>query len=696
MKNQTSKRRLLSLFTILALGINVSANEADTQSLGTMNVTADSGEPDKQSYTVPSMSTSTKLNLSIKETPQSVTVMTVQELQDKGISSYQGLLAHITGISLERWDERLKTTARGFDVDYFKIDGVPTYETWNGRDVDLSMFERVEIVRGANGLTTGAGNPGISINLVRKKANSKELEGNVTVKGGSWNAYGATADVGSKLNANGTVRGRVVLKHEGEDSYMDGYERKNNLIYGVLGIDITDTTNLSLGASYHKLEKEGIRWGGLPAFDSTGSRIDFDRSDIISEDWTYLDTEETMFFADLEQLLYKDIALNVSYSHNKLIRKDAFLYFYGQPNRSNGSGVTYYTWKADKENIQDNIDVNVDIPFTLGGLEHQVVVGASYNKDSVEEYLGRSGNGTVTNFYDYSIAEPANATDDYEEPSKIVQKALYLSSKFSLTPALKLIAGARVSAWKSTSEDAAIQTRNFTNEVTPYVGLVYDLDENHSVYASYTSIFNPQKEEDKEGNFLDPIEGKSYEAGIKGEYFDGALNASLSVFRIEQDGVAEKDGKQISNPTEDAYRAAEGVTSKGFELDINGRVNDRLNLGFGIANFEAKDANGDKFNTTSSRTTGNAFVKYYVTKALALGAGLQYKSKFYKKETVGKITQKGYAIANVMASYEINKHTDLQLNVSNLFDKKYYEGIGYDGMVYGEPRKMMLTLKYTF
>lgn len=696
----TGKRILsLSLFTAMLLQVNVLANEKKSESLGNVDVVSTDLQK-AGSYTVESMSTSTKLDLSIRHTPQSLSVFTTAELKDMGVTSYQSLLTHVTGVSLDKWDERLKASARGFDLDYYKVDGMPTYTTHNERDIDLSTFERVEIVRGANGLTTGAGNPGISINLVRKRATSKELQGELSTKIGSWNAYSLSADVGSKLNEDGSVRGRVILKHEIEDSYMDGYEKTNNLFYGVVDADLTDTTTISLGASYQKLDRSGIRWGGLPAFDNNGNRIDLDRSKIGSQDWTKWNSEIKSVFANLDQTFSNDITLNAAYSHNQISDEMALLYFRGALNPNDGSGLSALAFEADREIREDNFDLSVNVPYEVLDLPQELVLGGSFNKSKIKKYEGRYAGGlsytAIPNFFNFNLplAAPSAADTPYStKPEQTEQKAIYLANKLSLSDNLKFIAGARLSAWEYTSTNSTKATRKFDNQLTPYLGLVYDLNENHSVYTSYTSIFNPQDKQDESGKYLDPIDGKSYEVGIKGEYFEGALNASLSLFRIEQDGVAEKDGsKKVStDPTKDAYKAAEGVTSKGFEIDLAGKITDNLIMNFGIANFSAKDSKGNEFNTQASRTTANVFAKYRM-KDFSFGGGLQHKSKFY----TGEIVQKAYTIANAMAGYSINKNTSLQLNISNLFDKKYYEGIGTNGMTYGDPRKVTATLKYTF
>ncbi|NVJ54549.1 MAG: TonB-dependent siderophore receptor [Campylobacteraceae bacterium] len=673
-------------------------NEKDKTSLGTVNIVSSSDTESTGSYTIDSMKSATKLDLSIRHTPQSVNVLTTQKLNDLGITSYHEMLSNVTGVSLDRWDERLRTSARGFEIDYFKIDGMPTYLTYNDRDLDLDIFDRVEVVRGANGLTTGAGNPAISINLVRKRAKSKEFKGTTTVSAGSWDAYSINTDISSSLNEDGSIRGRIIAKHEDKNSFMDGYEKENNLLYGVVDIDISDKTYLSLGASYQNIERDGVRWGGLPAFYTDGSRTNFDRSLTVSDDWTYWNTEIKSVFANLEQVLFKDVNLNVAYSYDEIDNENAMLYFKGAVNKADGSGISYMDWESEQSSKQHNLDINVNVPFEVANLPQEIIFGTSYNLDKTTRYEGRYPNGYYTalpNFFDYNLSLPAPAATDTPysvAPEETQQKAIYLAGNFSLSEDLKLITGARVSTWEYKSDASSIEEREFKNEVTPYIGLVYDINKNHSVYASYTSIFKPGDDKDRSGNFLDPVEGINYETGIKGEYFNGRLNASLSVFRIEQDGI-EDDGAPIGG--EQPKKLVDGVTSKGFELDFNGQITENLDLSFGVSNFEAKTADGEKFDTKSSRTTANIFAKYSINK-FDIGAGVKYKSKISTGAGVQKIKQDGYALVNLMSSYKIDKNSKIQLNVKNLFDKKYYSGIGVNSMVYGDPRNFTVSYKYTF
>ena len=189
----------------------------ESTQLETITVQAEKENPavteGTKSYTAKSASTSTKLNLSLRETPQSVKVLTREYLDDANINSFQDMLNTVTGLAANRWDERQYPTARGFEVDYYLFDSVPSTVGMDASDPDLTMYDRVELLKGANGIMTGAGNPAIAINMIRKHANAKELTGTLSSSYGSWNAWNSMADISAPLNADGTVRGRVVVKH---------------------------------------------------------------------------------------------------------------------------------------------------------------------------------------------------------------------------------------------------------------------------------------------------------------------------------------------------------------------------------------------------------------------------------------------------------------------------------------------------
>jgi outer membrane receptor for ferric coprogen and ferric-rhodotorulic acid len=653
------------------------------------------------SYTTKSMSTATKLNLSAKQTPQSVLVFTRQKLDDQNITSYQELLAKTPGVTLNQWDERVYPTARGFDLDYYLFDGIPTYAiNDDADDPDLAIYDRVEIVKGANGLTTGAGNPAMGMNFIRKHANSKDLTGTVDLSAGSWNNYSSLVDVQSALNKKGNIRARVVAKHQDKESYMDNYEKSTDVIYGVVDMDLTDTTFTSIGASVEDINRSGIRWGGMPAFYSDGTRATFDNSKTLSDDWTAWNIKTTNYYADLKQYFLNDASINLSLSRKEIDADGNLAYFGGTVDKTTGNPVIgpndfgLYGYGFTNRREENNIDLYTSIPFEVAKLNQELIIGTMYNKsEKVKNNYTSSINWTTFNFNQISITEPTYTASYPGGLEETTQKGTYLAGKISLMEDLKLISGLRVSDWEYKNENNT-KNREFNNELTPYAGLIYDLNKNHSVYTSYTSIFKPQDKKSSSGDYLDPVEGNNYEVGLKSEYFEGDLNTSLTLFRIEQDGVGEDTGN-VNGSLESVYEAKDGVVSKGFEIGTSGKVTDNFNLDFGLANFEAKNADGSKFNTNSSRTTANLFGKYTLND-YRFGGGLNYKSKYYTDTSYGRITQDAFITTDLMAGYKVNKNLDLQLNVNNIFDKEYYSGIGVNSMVYGDPRNATLGMKYTF
>ncbi|WP_416232063.1 TonB-dependent siderophore receptor [Acinetobacter pittii] len=670
------------------------------------------------SYTAKSTNTSTKLNLSLRETPQSVKVLTREYLDDRKIDSFQDLMNNITGVSTSRTDERQKVYARGFEVDYYLIDGIPSTINLGTGDLDLDIYDRVEVVKGANGLTTGAGNPAMALNMIRKHANSKELSGNVSTSLGSWNSWSSSADISTPLNADGSLRGRMFVKHSDENSFMDFYEKERNVFYGALDYDLSDKTSMSLGATYQELHRDGIRWGGTPAFYTDGTRTNFSRSLTVSAPWTYWDVNTTAVFANLKQNLFNDVNLNVAYTFRKEDTDSMLLYTAGRVDKATNTSplknkvekidyASVYGAKAASE--ENNIDVFINAPFMLFNRPQEIIIGGSWNKNEKTKDL--SGGSNANKEIEKYLGGPLNYNDIAQELlqplvlntrgalNETTQTAAYVAGKFQILDPLKIIAGARLSNWEYKSENDK-GNREFNNELAPYIGAIYDFAQDHSVYASYTEIFKPQDRKDVNDQYIDPIKGKSYEAGLKSEWFGGRLNTALSVFRIEQSNFAElipgvfivRNGTKT---TEQAYRGVDGVESKGFEFEADGEINDNWAVNFGIANFEAKDAKGTKVSTTNSRTTSNLFVKYKVNQWSA-GLGLNYKSKYYTGSGSSRIEQDAYVLASAMLGYQVDKNIKLQFNIDNIFDEKYYEGIGENSMNWGTPRNATLSVRYNF
>ena len=192
----------------------------------------------------------TGLDLSLRQTPQSVTVVPAARIQEFGLSDANQLLATIPGINVEA-DETDRTyyNSRGFDIINFQVDGVGQPLDWGLQvgALDTAIYDRVEAIRGATGMLTGTGNPSATINYIRKRP-TRTFQSELSAGYGSWNDLRLTADVSGPLNRNGTLAGRLVYARTNTDSYLDDYSVDRNVYYGVLSYDLTPKLKLTGGA----------------------------------------------------------------------------------------------------------------------------------------------------------------------------------------------------------------------------------------------------------------------------------------------------------------------------------------------------------------------------------------------------------------------------------------------------------------
>jgi len=675
----------------------------------------------QDSYTAGRSKAATPLNISLRDTPQSVSVVTQQRIEDQALETVTDVVNNVTGVSVNQYEtHRAGFTARGFDIDNLQIDGVPTTwdQPWSSGEVagSLAIYDRVEVVRGATGLMTGAGNPSAAINLVRKRATSKELTGSAEIGIGCWNERRGMVDVSSGLNASGTVRARVVGEYQRADSWVDLLKSKSHTFYGTVEADLAPRTVLSAGYSRQENDPKGPMWGGLPYWYTDGSKTNWDVSKTSAADWTRWETRYENAFVNLEHGFDNGWQLRASFSHGDRQADSALLYLSGVPDRVTGLGVGAFAGSYLTHTRQDDFSLHASGPFELAGRKHEAAIGymhskQEFNADSrAADYGG--GYPPVGNFNSWNGAaypEPAWGAPTFYESSVTRQEALYGVARFSITDPLKAIIGARVTNYDKTGVGAwspAYQLKH-DHQLTPYAGVVYDLTENLSAYASYTDIFQPQNRKDLAGNILDPVVGKSYETGIKGEFLDGRLQASLAVFKIKQDKLAQEAGlvdRDGSGPlvSEAYYRAANGAKSDGFEFELSGELARGWNATAGYSQFKAKDAAGADINSVYPRKLLRVFTTYRLD-ALTVGGGVNWESRTYTIDpaapagTNGLIEQDSFALASLMARYDISKQLSAQVNVNNLFDKKHFGMFAaYGAITYAAPRSVSASLKYRF
>ncbi|WP_426335823.1 TonB-dependent siderophore receptor [Pseudoduganella sp. R-31] len=672
-------------------------------------------------YTAERSRTATPLSISPRDTPQSISVMTQQRIEDQALQTVTDVVNNVTGVSVNQYEtHRAGFTARGFDIDNLQIDSVPTAweQAWSSGEVlgSLALYERVEVVRGATGLMTGAGNPSAAINLVRKRAASKELTGSAQLGTGRWNERRAMADVSSPVNASGSVRARVVGEYQRSDSWVDLMKSKSHTFYGTVEADLAPGTVLSAGYSRQENDPQGPMWGGLPYWYTDGSKTNWDVSKTSAAGWTRWETAYENAFADLEHSFDNGWRLRAGFSHGDRKADSALLYLSGVPERATGLGMGAFAGSYITHTRQDDFSLHASGPFALAGRKHEAAFGYMHSKQEFNADSRAADYGSdyppVGDFNHWNGAaypEPNWGAPTFYEKSVTRQEALYGVARFSITDPLKAIIGTRLTNYDKTGAGAwspAYQLKH-DHELTPYAGVVYDLSDNLSAYASYTDIFQPQNRKDLAGNILDPVVGKSYEGGVKGEFLDGRVNASFAVFRIKQDklaqeaGLVDRDGTSPLAP-EAYYRAASGAKSDGFEFEVSGELAPGWNATAGYSQFRAKDAAGADFNSVYPRKLFRVFTTYRL-EALTVGGGLNWESRTYTLDpaapsgTNGVIEQGSFALASLMARYDFTRQLSAQVNVSNLFDKQHFGMFAaYGAITYAAPRSVSASLKYRF
>lgn len=704
-----SNRTYLAVAIATACNINTAlAEEPGKIELDAQTVVGsklESSEPD--SYQAPASRSATKLELTPRQTPQSISTITSAQLRDFHLTDINAALKTTTGITVEEVEtDRTYFTARGFDISNFQFDGVGIPFTSGNQDgsIDTAIFERIDILRGANGLLSGTGNPSATVNFIRKRP-TVTPQARIDLTAGSWDKRRIDADVSGALTDTGNIRGRAVYAHENKNSYLDRYGREKHVFYGVLEADLTDSTLLAVGHSVDKNNANSPMWGALPLLDSAGRPTRLSRSTSTAADWSWWDNQEERTFAELTHTFTNGWQAKGSVTHMKKKSDSQLFYVYGTPDANTGLGLFAYPSEYDSVTRQWIGDFSVSGPFSLAGREHELVVGANWYKSEVDEE-SRYGRGIGT-----PLPPISDWTGDYPKPPfdasvnggtyEDKQKSLYSAARFSLTDKLSFIAGARSIDLETAGFSYGQERSRQDDTLLPYAGVVYDLTDEYSLYASYTEIFNPQKEVGRDLNRLDPVEGENYEVGIKGELLDGRLNVSAAMFKTKQSNVAEARGKDLASNL-DVYEGVDYL-SEGYELEVSGEILPGWQAMAGYTYVDIQNPDHSHGRTYAPKHMLRASTSYRLPQLpqLKVGANLSWQDDIFLDVALadgspGKIRQDSYALVGLMANYDIDPNWSVSANLNNLTNEKYISSLYWDQGFYAAPRNASMTLSWKY
>lgn len=700
-------------------------------------------------YTVERTRSSTGLALTPRQTPQSVTTITRQQMDDRAIHSIEQALETTPGVTASKSEVGGRTDyrARGYSITNWKIDGLQAPGasdfSGSGNALNMDLYERIDIVRGANGLLGGTGDPSATIDLIRK-APTRTFGGSAYATYGSWDKRRLGADLNLPLSEDGRLRSRFVVTQQDANSFRDYQSDRSRAALANFEFDLDDATTLGAGYQYEYNKVVGGGWGAnIPIWYRDGSKTDLPRSSNLVPSWSFGEYTTRTAFGSLVHRFDNDWSLDLKASqsttdalnHRGLGKvNSAGRGRFGGYWNQDGSGAVLNGLHSSSDTTQQSAQIDLSGPFQLFGRTHQAMVGYNDSRSvqwSPEYRCSMVGGGKITDPVvgcqfrannGLPISDWRNGVDgDYDllasqtgKHSKTTTRlqGMYAAARLSITDPLSVILGVRTTDYSAItrSVDAERTSQEENGVVTPYLGAVYDLNDTYSLYASYTDIFNPQTQETSAGSRVEPIRGQSYETGIKGAWFDGRLNASAAYFRTKQENKAVLDGG-LSTPTGgDAYKAGSGQETDGIDLEIAGALTPDWNVyaGYTYLHFRRVDSDGrsDPSHLFKASTT------YHLSgplDRLTVGAGVTAQSNIRAiSSPAGQpvngvssgatdVNWSGYAIWNAMAKYQVTDDTSVTLNANNLFDKHYYTRYGfYAGAVYGDPRSLSLTVNTTF
>lgn len=641
-----------------------------------------------------------KIPQALKDIPNSVSVVTRARMDDQGMRSVSDALQYTTGVSAVNYgDGSYYFNARGYAVGV-EFDGVSIL---NGiqyqSQFDLSMYDRVEVFRGPAGLLDGTGEPGGTVNLVRKRPGDTFAFRSETGIG-SWAHYRQMFDVTGPLNQSGTIRGRAVFTGDTGNKSVTRTNDRNFMAYGALEFDLTPRTLLSLSGTYQVATLKAFDYG--QSLLTNGQFLNAPNNSNFSPDWNHTWTSMQEANARLDHRFDGGIVSTTTLNYRHILSDSQYAYL--------GPGINPVTFMSNyfaqiqrTETNMLGVDSHVSGPVEAFGRKHDWLLGMNYQMTQVRSLSGFQSMGQFNIFSPPSFEPPLSLTSGNNVRTQ--QFGVYGQARVRVLDPLTVVLGGR-EAWYQQQTQNVLPTEtpwttssSANHKFIPYGGVVLALTPQINAYFNYSKIFSPQTATTFDGQGLAPREGQQYELGVKGEFLDGRLTANVAAFRMTDTNRAVADP---FHPT--GSIAAGAARSQGWEAEVTGQVTRNWNVyaGYTLLNTRFDNDPQQGGQSLDGEEPQHLFKLYTTYKfspdmlngwldGLRIGGGVRIQSSTYR--TVGS-AQGGYAVWDAMLAYRFNRHLEAQLNVNNVFNRDYYARVPstFYG-IYGERRNVMLTLR---
>ena len=633
------------------------------------------------------------------ETPQSVSVVTREQMESRQITNLQQALQTVAGVSPVNFGRRGfdDLNIRGFrSTESVLVDGlVQSPGMW--AKLQPYGFERIEVLKGSASVLYGQVQPGGIVNAVSKRP-KKEALSEVGVEVGSFGQRTLQADLNRPLSESGRTALRINAQVSNADDPTQFVNRKDRWFAPSLSIDLGAQTDLVLFATYSRsewLRQQGITPYGtlLPNRNGTLSRRLFTGDPSFGG----YDIESTTVGYALEHRMSPAMTLrqNVRYETEKgtgnFVANQAL-----QPNQR------LQNRSASRQYMDDDLlatDTSLLSRFEALGARHQLVTGL----DARTGHSGLSSRscriGALDLFapaYGMRATCPTALTSD--APGKLTVAGLYAQDQIKFGQGWTALVGVRHD-WSTNEIDdrvAGAKTRQKDSATTLSAGLVYEFKPGWSVYGSYGESFLPVSDLSFAGVPFAPETGKQWEAGLKHEALDGQLTGSLAVFDLVRQNVSTAD------PVHPDFSVQTGEQrARGLELEVGADLRNGWKLTSAYTYTQTKvtrDNNaaivGLPLNLTPRHVlTAWATYKLPQFPRMTVGLGARYVS-----EQVGSypFTLPSYFVADASLSY-VGDNYRITAGVKNVFDKAYYDGaINANVVSPALPRTFSLGMTYFF
>lgn len=649
----------------------------------------------------------TGLDLEIRDTPQSISVVTSQQMEDFGADDINSALRLATGINVEEWEtNRTNYMARGFEIKNTQVDGIGLPNDWGivTGAMDSFGYEKIEVIRGANGLLTGVGNSSGTINYVRKRP-TNVTRGDIAATAGSFEHKRIEADYSTPFTADGAWAGRIVVAAEDEESWLRGLSNDRWFVYGVVDGQLGEKSTLTLGYSYQQTNTDGSMWGALVLSHSDGTQAQFARSASTAQDWTYWDTTNQTAFAEYTYALAEEWNLKLTYNYRDYEDDSELFFAYSTTGVDPATGLGLSGWPGSwpTDDAAHLFDLTTNGTFEAFGRTHEAIVGISYGDGERTQFI-RPVADTDPAFaplppFPYAgnaVDEPAWGELGVDSITNQELQRFYGAARLSLTQRLRAVVGFNFSEYHRDGHQSGTPYDQTESGWSPYAGLTYSIFDNALLYASYSDIYQPQDQQDIDGRYLASSKGVNYEVGVKADWLGNRLLTTLAVFTAEQQGLA-----TFAGVTDDAQYYYEGVDvdSKGVELEIAGRVSEFVDVVLGLTALQLEGADGADIYEWVPRRTANLAItaKVPTFTALSFGVNGKWQSDIAKLDeyTNVMIHQGSYAVLNAFARWDLTEQLYVRGNVRNVADEKFISSL-YQVGYYGEPRNYSVTVSYRF